>query len=62
MARKTYLVQMYNVNRKAYKYLSRWRDKYYDTLTADQKDAVQDTINALQALLPLIAPETPQPG
>jgi hypothetical protein len=62
MARKTYLSEMYAVNRKAYKYMSRWRDKYYDTLTSEQKDAVQDAINALQALLPLIKPAPPTPG
>lgn len=58
MAAKTYLVQLYNLNYRAYRYLTRWRDKYYPTLTLTQKFAVDTAIGSLQALL-LEIPKTP---
>ena len=61
MARRTYLVQMYLVIRRGYKYLTRWREKYYPDMDSGQKVAVDTAIDAMQALLLLIVPPDLEP-
>lgn len=52
---------MYVVVRRAFTYLTRWREKFYPNLTSDQKIAVDTAIDATQALLVLIVPPPPEP-
>jgi len=58
MARRTYLVEMNALAYRNYRYLTRYRDRYYPTLSGEQKIAVDSLIGELQSFL-LIVPKEP---
>lgn len=58
MARRTYLVEMYFLAYRMYRYLTRYRDKYYPDLDLDHKAAIDNMLDQLQAFILLFpAPE-----
>jgi hypothetical protein len=54
MANRTYLIEMNRLTYKLYKYLTRYRDKYYPDMDTDQAQQVNVLQDALEAFLPLI--------
>lgn len=51
MARRTYLIEMNSLVFKVYRYLTRYRDKYYPGLDSDHKAQIDSMIGECQAFL-----------
>ena len=60
-SRKTYIPGLVMVMRVAYKYATRWRDKIYPTLEAEERFAFDNAVGGIQSLLYQIVPTPPEP-